>query len=98
MTTLTLIMRWLILCGGSVAVYRWVVWGRERHMVGYAMMPIVFLCNIMLFTLFRVLNISMDVISINSWSLAIHLHAIAVLLTAPMLYVRPPRTETNHGG
>jgi len=82
-------LRWFVLLTAAAGVIAWICWGRaNRRYAWFAIPPVLWLVHVAVFHIARLLGLSISPVALNQWSLAIHLHALILLVGIPLILWR----------
>lgn len=82
-------LRVITLAGCLVGVGVWLVWARRNPKQKlYAAPMLTWLVNVAAFYGTRIVHVAMPVEALNLWSVMIHLHALALIVTAGCVFMR----------
>jgi len=82
-------LRWLILAAAGIGILAWIAWSRVYWRYAWAAVaPISWLLHVAAFHAARLAGAPLSAVTLNQWSIAIHLHALILLVGAPLIYRR----------
>ena len=87
-------LSWLIIILAITGSICWLIWAiRNKQIWGYSVAPLSYLTHILVFTVCRLFEDSVDVVFLNRWSSFIQVHSLIVLILAAIVMLFHPNRE-----